>query len=881
MREDLRIYVENVTDNINNLSGTNLDNYLFDLFKTVGTENTFELDEENILDLRSSREKIDFLEEILNNIERQDDKDIFLRELLTYEKYLDSSVISYFRDKVQVPEGLDDAEDSNEEPEEEQELEEPSQSFDSDTDATTETNSDEEPEEELEEIETRTIKMQYPNQADHPDLRTEELWDGLSHNIVVSSNNFFEFNLGEEKYYLLKYKDNNLEAMTLLKLNENNEIVNVPLDDYLNANEIIRNVGEFRKADINILPEEIKLGQLEKTADLINKAKGGQQKTTEEGPAITEYKAKTAEMEKELEELMAKLNTPSNSADNPTKEEPEYKNAIEILKNSIKENNDIRTRLNQEPYNLGLEIIEPSRDLVAAMESATKVAILDNEIKEKEGQIESLNRDIEALTANIERMKQEGKPVNVMTYTLNGRIKERDELVKEISELKYRKEIASKSAVHLDATEIRNIIIEEIAYSNETINAIANYRREIENQKEHVPYELQLNGDGTYPDRLNNIINNLFAAQKTFENESKEINVNKPQTADIDNKELTDLAEKLKEEIEKRKENIAKYYDALNDIKNVENLVKSGRTPDDLKEDIQKINNKIDSITDDKLKEELRGELNKALNPEKEQEGPEKPEKPKNKKNDKKKWHKWMGALGLALGGAAAALIPGGFLGALAISAGAELINAGYTAYKVHQKRKHEKELEPENEITNISRIEKVKKAFERLKKDIKELNENDKWFKNITWLLHGTAIGSLAVGTAELIKGGDLINFGGTEPIQDTVIQTDPYSNVRIGDNASGLDLSKGYDQANWASQNINAENLNQAIMQDGNSIIDSVRVTKDGVTHIVDSAGKSLTEVAQQLGVNPEELVMNITNGQGAPRAWVDAAEAVGRTL
>ena len=73
----------------------------------------------------------------------------------------------------------------------------------------------------------------------------------------------------------------------------------------------------------------------------------------------------------------------------------------------------------------------------------------------------------------------------------------------------------------------------------------------------------------------------------------------------------------------------------------------------------------------------------------------------------------------------------------------------------------------------------------------------------------------------------------------------------------------------------------INQTIMQDGNSIIDSVRVTKDGVSHVVDTAGKSLSEVAQQLGVNPEDLVMNITNGQGAPRAWVDAAEAVGRTL
>ena len=143
----------------------------------------------------------------------------------------------------------------------------------------------------------------------------------------------------------------------------------------------------------------------------------------------------------------------------------------------------------------------------------------------------------------------------------------------------------------------------------------------------------------------------------------------------------------------------------------------------------------------------------------------------------------------------------------------------------------------------------------------------------NINWFLNWTAIAAVSMGDLEMALGA------GTQPIPDPTPQTDPYSNIRIGDNASGLDLTKGYDQANWASQNINAESLNQAIMQDGNSIIDSVRVTKDGVTHIVDSAGKSLTEVAQQLGVSPEDLVMNITNKQGAARAWVDAGEAVVR--
>jgi len=459
MREDLRIYVEDVVENINSLSGTNLDNYLFDLFKNVGTEKTFGLDEENVLDLSSSRDQIDFFEEILNNIERQEDKDNFLRELLTYDKYIDSSVISYFRDKVQVPEGLDDAEESNEEPEEEQELDEPTQTFnDSDSDTTNETNSEEEQEEELE----------------------------------------------EEK--------------------------------------------ENAKA-----PEQ-----------------------PSKGPAITEYEAKTAEMEQELAKLEQQLSVNSNNS-------------------NINDNKKIN-----------IEVVDFS-EILNDLENFTKVSVLNKEIEDLEKYLEEAKHNCQALENAMNNI-QDVNTKDAFKHDLNVRKRDIEVKEKELSALKYKREIASKSAIHLNASSINKVIAEQISYTQETINAITDYINSVKNDKnngivENIPLEFY-----SLLEKANQVKNSLYEADMVFNNQTGEINVNKEEYQvafaklknaikdnkeireslngiskqnenDIDNKDLKELIEKTKQEIEKRKENAKKYYDELNDIKNVGNEIKSGKKP--------------------------------------------------------------------------------------------------------------------------------------------------------------------------------------------------------------------------------------------------------------------------------------------------------------
>ena len=401
-------------------------------------------------------------------------------------------------------------------------------------------------------------------------------------------------------------------------------------------------------------------------------------------------------------------------------------------------------------------------------------------------------------------------------------------------------------------------------------------------------------------EKANQVKNNLYEADMAFRNQTGEINVNKEEYQvafgklkdaikdnkdiretlngtskqnenDIDNTELKNNIEKIKEEIEKRKENIAKYYDALKDIKNVENLVKAGRTPDELKEDIENINNKIDTITDDNLKEELRGELNKALNPEKEQEGPE---VPKDKKNDKKKWQKWItGGIGVVLGAGAVMLTPIGLTGALLITTGTQIAKNAANRY-------HER-LKSENEITNIEKTGKLSKFKEKWRKWFRD----ETHIKNLNWFLNGVTIGAMTSGLLEQISGinyGDWrvpeeniitnkgINTGGNTPVAETT------PNIKVGDSTAGMDLTTGYDKPSWAINGTNPEALNQGIMNDGNSVI----------RRIMDSQGNTYmsTEEALNAGKSLNELTFDIAKGMdmnnALSRTWANVETAT-RTL
>jgi len=214
MREDLKTCVEIVIDDIKSMSGNELETYLFELCKMVGTESEIEVDAENILEISGVSEKLEFLDAVYENIENEEDKNTFLRELLSNEHNLDYKIIEHFKNKVQVPEELEN--DTND------------------------SGSDEE-------------------------LEDEQELDGPTPNPNYSSD------------------DSNT-------------------DETIDDNE----------------------------EDLEDEQEKNNDEQLIDGPAITEYKAKTNEMEKELEELMANL----NDSGNPTNNEPDYNNAIETLKNT-------------------------------------------------------------------------------------------------------------------------------------------------------------------------------------------------------------------------------------------------------------------------------------------------------------------------------------------------------------------------------------------------------------------------------------------------------------------------------------------------------------------------------------------------------------------
>lgn len=324
----------------------------------------------------------------------------------------------------------------------------------------------------------------------------------------------------------------------------------------------------------------------------------------------------------------------------------------------------------------------------------------------------------------------------------------------------------------------------------------------------------------------------------------------------------------MKDDFLERYKNVDTYYKALDDINRISN--EKDKDSEAVKQLTESAQEKINSITNDDLKRELNQYLEKAL-----------AKKIEKVKKDPNKWKKWVaGIAGFVVGGATVAFVPGAAMGVII---GSQLAKKAVKLYHNHLKKKAA-ELPKENEVTNI---EQANEKQRNIAKKFKEFMMNEDNIRNINWFLNGVTIGAATVRIVDAITPDTPVNGTNPSPTPNPTpnpspTPTDPYSQIKIGDSASGLDLTQGYDQANWAANNMNVESLNQAIMHDGNSVINSVAVVKDGGTQIIDVAGKSLAEIAQQYGVSPEDLVLNIGNQQGAARAWVDVGEAVvGRTI
>ena len=747
MREDLRIYVEDVVENIDSLNGYNLTNYLMD---EVLRADSYELDEDNTLDISSYTDKLEFLKAIYENIKRPEDQQLFIREVLENEKNLDYRIIEEFRSLVEVPEELEEME---EELEEEYELEEPN--------------------------------------------------------------------------------------------NEN-------YDDSYDSVE----------------KEEEKEEKIEKQL---------------EGPAITAYKKETEELERELEELRAKLNG-INNLEEETKEMDEIINntsypEIENLSNEIestkKEIENLSTSINdktqeKEKYaKLRKEYEEfyKNKSLPIDDEYKEKMEIYESRIKECDDFIKVNNEKKANKERILERLNKEltevkGPLYNIEVWKLkelyDKEIENLENTLKEIKALEDKYYNESRS-VPLDILGMSRKLETQIANMKPLFTQLVGIRSDINlNNSEYKPLIDAIKNGRKINAEVKEEINNKYSVEKTIENPN------------IDNEELKKYIDELEKNIAERKENIEKYYDALKDIQDIANEIKSGKTQQALQSNIDNVRNKINSITDDSLKEELNNELNKAL-------GIEKENKKGEKIKDPDKWKRWVsGIAGFALGAGIIGLTPLGLGGALMITAGTRLAKRGVKG--LHEKFvKEAAELGTENEITNIEKTSKAQELKEKFKAKMRDEN----FVRNINWFLNGTAIGAITMGGIEQITNMMPSSNVTPEPTptpEPTAAAPDQYSNLQVGSNTNGFNLSQGYDSANWAANNMNVESLNQQLVN-GDSVIQRIAAVGENGKLI---NGNSVQELISK-GFSEDQISVLIGKN-GTPQAWTNLAELtnnVGRTL
>jgi len=231
----------------------------------------------------------------------------------------------------------------------------------------------------------------------------------MFYNKIINSNE-----LDEE---ITKYFEDNKEKFFEVKETEKEENVETP-----EKTEDPETVTEETKEE-----EKTVENNSEGTPETINEDKPENTKDPDE--KINKYIKDTEQMEKELEEEQAKYSEINNS--NP---ENDYLKALETLKNSVKENDEIRNRLNGEPFFMNLEVDEERKQFVEDIEkNYLSVQTIGKEIESKEQEIELLNRDIENLEKYLENTPEENIPEKEPTLdrentTIQERLAERQRI---------------------------------------------------------------------------------------------------------------------------------------------------------------------------------------------------------------------------------------------------------------------------------------------------------------------------------------------------------------------------------------------------------------------------------------------------------------------
>lgn len=748
--------VENVAllyaEEINSLSGTELDNYLDHILTIIAENETLynQIDEDEIeISLSNDNERIVLLEAIYKEIKDDNDKTIFLNGIIEKESVLGTNIVDYFREI-------------------------------------------------------------------NKDLTEENL---------VEDNLTEESDSSEEVEEIEKEKDL----------------------DYDNS-DIIEEVIEEQ-------PEE----EQEEIEENL------------EGPAITQYKKETEELRQQLAELEQELASTINE---------------EIINEEDKELEEIisNTTLNEEEKNI--EAIEQLDELISRLEEEKALYIRrkDNFINENPNyeNFEDLKREYDLHLQAIEKIEQEIKKAqqekeNIKNIPLENENK--TVLVKNWQFAKiYDKEVAKLEETLKQLQEIGNSYYEknmgipfEIYGMQDSIKALIEKMKKDSLEKWGIRTDLNINAP---ENRV--LIENIQEARKLNADTKKNIDekyVDKV-TEPEQNNDLKEKIEALRSQIGERENNINKYYEALEDIKEIEKEVKAGKTPadEDLKTKIDNINTKISTLPEP-LKKELEEYLDKALTM-----------KIDNVKKDPAKWHKWVaGIAGFLAGGLSVALVPGAAAG---IVIGSQLIKTGVKLYHKHLKKK-EAELAKENVITGIEKPnEKQKGAFAKFK----EFMKNEEYVRNINWFLNGATIGAITAGitnkftTPEVSQGTtEISQSAGTPEAVQAPEAVDPLSEIKIGENVEGFNVTQGHDSAAWAVNNVNSESLISNYVNESSMFQRFAVMNPDGsVAQIINSNGTTIADLVSQ-GFSPEQIAVDVGKN-GISQAWVNVSEltkGIGRSL
>ena len=344
------------------------------------------------------------------------------------------------------------------------------------------------------------------------------------------------------------------------------------------------------------------------------------------------------------------------------------------------------------------------------------------------------------------------------------------------------------------------------------------------------------------------------------------------------NNNLTKQLEEKKKELEERKKNIELYDACLENIKNLYKKVQTGLdiNSEEFKKEVETIDKKKVTLPVP-LKNELAEFLMKIKEINKKTENiTENKKKPvpidKIEKNPKLTWKTFAFlASGLGMGALIGFTLPPLAAGAIGFGM---LLAKGQVDIKRGQAK--EKRLNGENEITGVEFPDnKLKAGIEKLKKYIK----SEEGLRDISWGLTGGILGiatgifvGLNKASTETITQNTQVNSPNVNNPQP--VDTNPYSDIRIGDNVGSHNVSVGHDTANWAVNNTNPENLIGKYVNSDSVFQRFAEMNPDGsIKQIINTNGMSISDL-QKMGVDTSRIAVDVGKN-GISQAWVNLSE------